>query len=341
VAENWIRVDGEGRLQEETYCIKCDNDLTGEKVSGLCPHCGSAVAVALAGEPVCNSDEDGKIAEHVSCRECHGDLYGIGVDGECEQCQTPSTHSLSAYLLRYADDNWLRTVRSGLLWYVIIAIVTVLIGAGSGLAPRFIHDRALISGISSGVGFVSAVLFFLAIWFVTTPAPSDENRTKSTLARFMGGMLIFGAFLNFATVIRPDLGMWPALPGILITIGFTFTFYSYLGQLAQRIPDEKLLHHVRIVLIGLVTAYSILFIGSLLMALSGVDPIAFQQAQVEAARTGQAASVSGSKPLFYSGSASSCLGLLPLLVFGVWSIILMFKLRNRLSACIRPEAMTV
>jgi len=68
-------------------------------------------------------------------------------------------------------------------------------------------------------------------------------------------------------------------------------------------------------------------------------PIAFRQAQQQAAQTGQQVSVPGSIPLFYAGGMTSCLGGLPMLVFGVWGIIILFMLRNRVSACIRPKAM--
>ena len=340
MAENWIRVDGEGRLAEETYCIKCDNDLTGEKVSGICPQCATPVALALAGEPVCFADSEGIIREHVTCTECKSDLFNIAVEGECETCQTPCTHSLSQNLLRYADPKWVQTVRSGFLWYVIVVFAAMFVGIGSGVVFMVVKDRALALSINSGIGFIAAVLTFLTTWFVTTPAPSDLNRTWSSIARFAGGLLIFGSFLSVVMILRPDLGMWPSLPGILIQLGFVYAFYSYLSQLALRIPNEKLNHHVRIVLIGSVICFSMLLVGSVIAALSGVDPFAMQQAQQQAAQSGQQMTVQGSMPMYMVGSMiSGCLGGLPLLVFGIWGIVVMFMFRSRLAACIRPKAM--
>lgn len=336
MAENWISVDEEGNLSDETYCIKCDKDLMGEKVSGICPQCATPVAIALAGEPACFADSEGIIQEHVLCTECKSDLFNIAVEGECETCQTPCTHSLSQNLLRYADPKWVQTVRSGFLWYVIMAFVAMFIGIGSGFVFLVIKDRAIAYGISTGVGIVTAILVFLTTWFVTSPAPTDINRSRSNMARFMAGLTIFGAFLSATMVIRPDLGTWPALPGMLIQLGFAYAFYSYLSQLALRIPNEKLNHHVRIVLIGMVVCISLLFIGSLIAALSGVDPLAMQQAQQQASQTGQPMVIQGSMPMFMVGSLiTGCLGGLPLLVFGIWGIVIMFMFRSRLSACIR------
>jgi hypothetical protein len=218
-------------------------------------------------------------------------------------------------LLMYCDPVWIQTLASGTNWIVagiICAIVNAIIVFIVQANLQSLEVQAI--AISAVFGLVSLIGY----WKVTTPDPSKPDEEQRLTARKLTRIIYLTTFV-VAPIQQLIIRHYPVyvIPlSLLVTVlGIvgTLAIFTYARQLALRIPDYRLAQQTRTVMWGLVFVSVI----GLLILLAGGGAI----------RTiGTAGSTPGVMLVI---AGIGCVVGVTSLVFGIWSIILLFGYRRR------------
>ncbi len=297
----------------------------------IAPQESGTVAVAL--------DRDGRLAEDVACRHCDYNLRGLALSGRCPECEMAIEQTLHGFLLRFSDPAWLKRLRSGLM----LLIVAILIGIVLAIAwivvfvswPSMFDASPIVAGAmvlipTAGLTILSIVGYVL----VTAPEPGSTSNGAGLSARRLARIgLISSAVIGLIEVISDpetyaplvvlfvEVEWFSGLTWILGTLGASigfvglFALFIYGRRLASRLPADSLAKSTGIVMWGYMLptiGYGILgravdaYINSSYSSTSwGTIDVAIMVLQ------------------FVFG--------IPVLVFGIWAIVLMFMYRHRLK----------
>ncbi len=294
------------------------------------------VAVAL--------DQDGRLAEDVACRHCGYNLRGLALDGQCPECEMAIEKTLHAFLLRFCDPVWLKRLRSGLT--LLIAMIF------AGLAVGFIFGLSfllLIGGTGeTSLPLVSAFVLLLAgiwcmqliaYWRITSPEPTplhEENPLSARKIARVGliistasGLLGFALDRDMYSMATMDVADAPVQAGFawtlyLLSTGLgligLFALCVYARSIALRFPADKLAKSTRLVMWG----YTIPAAAAAIL-----QPVA-------EAYYSTSTSLGGFEIALMIGQVVFAI---PVLVFGIWGIVLLFMYRHRLKqALVLAEA---
>ena len=140
------------------------------------------------------------------CLVCGYDLAGLDVAGVCPECAKPIEHSLRGNLLRYASQDYVRTLRRGaVLVFVawLIAVFGDLIAGIATVALRMLGVTSIaIVDVLFDVGKVAAML--VGWWMLSSPDPAfigvDDSRDWRVRLRWM---LPFASVLILAETTLP------------------------------------------------------------------------------------------------------------------------------------------
>lgn len=190
-------------------------------------------------------DEAGTVKSDIPCRKCGYNLRGLNVGGRCPECGSPVGLSVQGDLLRFADPNWLMTLRKGvnlILIGVLVAVIVALAGAlGRGVLPPLIVQLTSLGG---------SVFSLLGGWLLTDPDPSGLGEQQyGTVRKLIRITLLVNAAQNLiqiVTVIAPldpnlflTLSILTLVASLVGVVG-QFAQLNYLSKLAARIPDLAL-----------------------------------------------------------------------------------------------------
>lgn len=189
---------------------------------------------------------DNILNEDVQCLGCGYNLRGLDTAGRCPECNTPVNSSNTPNLLRYANPDWLGQVKFGF----DLVIIAVLGGLVAGFIVGFIFGF-----LAPGLLPVVMIVFGLAtygvqiwgVYLITAPEPRASITEEANSARNLTRLLILlglGANgLNWVSQLL-GLGAFFVVMGMMISsvigIGLYYYGFSYAAQLAERIPDPKL-----------------------------------------------------------------------------------------------------
>jgi len=263
-------------------------------------------------------DNAGRIAGNVVCRACGYNLRGTDPQSVCPECGTAIGWSLVGDRLRFADPIWVRRLSTGAGCLIAALLLNLTLGCIS---------RGMVSGVvGHGTSLFTTFLDMLpsaigavGYWLVTTPEPVEKfngpvqvritARWCCVLPPVINLMLVPMAtqdsWLSMITVI----GIFVMLGGLIGLVG-QFTLLVYARRIALRVPDESLASQTRIVMWGLIGSMGFtLFVGFAMMLASDIA------GNAGASDLGGMVGVGG----------------IALLVFAIWSIVLLFMYRNRLQ----------
>ena len=289
-------------------------------------------------------DTDGYIDEDVDCSQCGYNLRGIVPSGVCPECGTPAAKAFNA--LQFADPVWVNGLAGGLNWMIFSMVWSVVFGLFSGLL-----EIASFGG-GGDTHFVRGMILALpmlgwgwGVWKFTMPEPSgtDERAATRYLARYCSlaaGILSIVVSFSFSsevsqTRISPPtqigrsfyyhveqkdlysnpisgLAMSASMP--LGVIGL-ITGCLYARRLAYRIPDKKLARNISIALWGSL-ATVLLLVLMIVLAFVAVASIN----QNTAGATALAVALPG------------CGAVIGVLIFSIWSLIILSQYRKKLKA---------
>ncbi len=218
-------------------------------------------------------DPAGRIDTDIPCRKCGYNLRGLLPDGVCPECATAVGRSLHGDLLRFCDPDWVQTLASGMNWIVAGIVASIVLGCmGGGLTGILGAVRPGIAAMPIMASrLVGALIVFVGYWRVTTPDPGRVEEESSRSARKLVRVAqVAGIALLPSNVAA---GFIPASLQVLLMIGSAvvgiagvFAIFVYARQLASRIPDDKLARNTRIVMWGsvvVVAMFAVTMIGGI------------------------------------------------------------------------------
>ncbi len=294
----------------------------------IAPQEPGTVAVAL--------DQDGRLAEDVACRHCDYNLRGLDLGGRCPECEMAIEKTLYAFHLRFADSAWLERLRSGLTLLIVAILgglaVGILFGLGYAFAAEYMGNPSFLAGSASLVFFAGvACLQLIAYWRITSPEPNPLHEEDPLSARHLariglilsvGGGLLGLAFLPdiyfMGTIKVADT---PVKAGVAWTLGLVesgsgllglFALFIYSRSIALRFPADRLAKTTR----GVMWGYMVPAVGAVIIQLFYGAYYYFDM------------SLAGLEPALMVCTA---VFYIPMLVFGIWGIVLLFIYRHRLG----------
>jgi hypothetical protein len=107
----------------DIHCWNCGTELSGVDSHEVCPHCASAVDETLSR---CGVGTDRlEIEIDLACVGCAYNLRMLPIASRCPECFTPIVRSLGINELMFANPEWLRKVRDGVV--VLLATVAAIL----------------------------------------------------------------------------------------------------------------------------------------------------------------------------------------------------------------------
>lgn len=196
-------------------------------------------------------DAEGLVAADIPCRKCSYNLRSLRVMGRCPECGTPVGLSIQGDHLRFCDPAWLARVAMGLgIMFVaslvgttltVVSPITTILRFGPLVGPEFMAVVAL-------VGLVGT-------WMMTAPDPGAVAERPGVDARRFARWAVAVALLgNITALLRAQLtslgGTFPLF--LLVYLLFAavavvaeWAKYTYIAQLASRVPDDALARSAR------------------------------------------------------------------------------------------------
>ena len=294
----------------------------------IAPQEPGTVAVAL--------DQDGRLAEDVACRHCGYNLRGLELAGRCPECEMAIEKTLHAFLLRFCDPVWLGRLRSGLMLLIVTIFAGLAVGLILGLSIMLLigstgETSLLLESafllLFAGIGAMQLI----AYWRITSPEPSPLHEENPLSARRIArvGLIISTASGLLGFALDPDtysmgtmeMADAPVQAGLawslyLLSTGLgligLFALFVYARSIALRFPADKLAKSTRLVMWGYMIPAAAAAIVQLATEAYYNTSMSFGGFEI-ALIVGQV--VFG----------------IPVLVFGIWGIVLLFMYRSRLK----------
>lgn len=190
------------------------------------------------------------------CIICDYDLQALDPAGKCPECGTPIERSLKGDQLRYADQNWLRTVHVGMriiMWSVLSMVLASVLFAANIAITVLVKETSFASIYDVIAGIL--IWFFLAIitispwtlvvglWLSTTSEPRDLNRDSLRPLALRGMSLLIVPVValwfvmnssQFQVSVSAWVQMGVAVGSFLVVVGHMTLFNDYLQALDKR-----------------------------------------------------------------------------------------------------------
>ncbi len=261
-------------------------------------------------------DAQGHIDTDLSCLRCGYNLRGLNPDGVCPECGTAIGRSQYGNLLRYCDPDWVEQLASGMNWMVasiVLGLVLGIIAGGIAGATKGASASSLVMDI---VQVFVAIISLIAYWKVTQPDPSqnEEGTTVRKVARFAAvASFVIGFMSHGAQHLDRRLAIAiSSVAGVVGLVQFIVVFV-YARQLALRIPEQQLADRTRLVMWGLIISQGLILAGGTMAYLT------FKSAG------------RGAAPAWVGVGVVSCGAGLGMIIFGIWSLLLILRYRRALS----------
>ncbi len=261
-------------------------------------------------------DSRGHIDQPVSCARCGYELRGLNPRGACPECGRMIIRSIRGNLLRYADADWVKMLRDGVLAVLIgtlcQALCSALLGKGLVLFGFFLLTRREPGtiGEAAQTPLRTAMLTVAIINFLVEGLP----------------LLSIGSNLTFVHLLQTLIAF------VFIFVTGHFAMY-YAMRTASDDPLEKIAprpleRDVKRVMVGLLVSLLVLVILSIGLVIA--DDV-WNLAR-PAGADGWSVSVSALGRHLELNPAWGVLVLpvvLAVFVFAIWSVALMFQFHAR------------
>jgi len=256
-------------------------------------------------------DPTGHIDQDINCIRCGYNLRGLSVEGICPECGTAVGRSFQGDLLRFAPPEWIEKLASGMNWILVGIVISIAFGVLASVVGS-------LTGMSGGFTVIAhafGIFGVIGYWMVATPDPARlENESAISIRSLVRFTAVFNYGVGFAEAGAGTLGPEIEYPlmiaaSLLGLVGY-FAQFIYARRLALRIPNLRLAAQTRIVMWGLVVTTGLTLILGLLAVLVATPrgPGAFGPAALLA-----------------------CPSAIGILVFAIWSLVLLIWFRREFS----------
>lgn len=308
-------------------------------------------------------DAQGRVDIDQPCLGCGYNLRGQLPDGQCTECGLSVERSLQSDRLSFAAPQWVGGLRKGMNWVVIaifssicVTVLAILLSvvvefANASNQLNTIHTSTTTttsggvtyttttsSSVSQGMfdpgplwmrltlgamGITLSLMFLYAVWHLTQPEPDrliNAKSRKTTRWTIIPAYIISILATPFSIMSQVQAqmvsGAMQLIALLLLSVGFPASLL-YLRHLARRVPDYGLAKQTTIVFWGQIVAGGVLIagaIGGVIVTLMAVNSSSNAQ-QIVSAMT-----IVG---------FMFCPGILAVVVFLIWWIVLMCLYRGR------------
>jgi len=255
------------------------------------------------------SPPDSLLEADTPCITCGYNLQGRAPSGLCPECGTPIPYSLHGDSLSVSDPQWVRRLNLGVTLMLVNVLVSFLLGF-------------VTLGVGREIGFALSLLgqglALAAMWLITEPEPrawrAEENLTLRKSLRILSIVNLVASIFtvsgemasnSFITIVGSALA--------IIGLAAFWLLYLHLSRLSLRLPDEQLARQFRIVMWGYTISAGVMLLGGLL-------------ALLVVGRT--ASPTAGFGIAIFLIFCPAAIGLIS---FSIWSLVLLFRIRSRLS----------
>ena len=284
-------------------------------------------------------DQEGRLAEDVVCRSCGYNLRGLMLDGNCPECDTTIEYTLHRFLLRFSDPAWLTRIRFGLTLLIVAMLAGIVLGAVWLAVFLFALDMIELSPVMVGTivllpTVALTIMSVVGYVYVTTAEPGSISSGTLWSARRVARLgLISSAVIGLVAVIidqdtytpfamaSSENGwihsvMWGlSLLSTLAGIIGLFASFIYGRSLALRFPADRLAKITRLVMWGYMIPSMAASLGAIVFA-AWLDGNTFNT----------------SSDLFFTVMmVFQVVCGVPVLLFSIWGIVLLFIFRHRLK----------
>ena len=193
-------------------------------------------------------------------------------------------------------------------WIVASILIGLIFGILGNVAPNLFS----IPGIVLVASFVTPIVSLVGYWRVTMPDPGrigeEPQLNARVVARFgMVAGVVLGPSQHLIAQVAPQAAAIVGMGGPIVGLVTTFAIFVYARRLALRIPDDSLASQTRTVMWGIAFSSGLVVIMSVLLVVS-------------LSRLG----VGGAGGVV----VVACIGAVIMLIFAIWSLILVFRYRR-------------
>lgn len=222
---------------------------------------------------VAKLDAAGVVAEDVSCRSCGYNLRGTHSDRTCPECGAAVGLSIVGDYLRFADPRWVEKLARGMAFVVYAIVIGIAMGIVGAFVAAVSGSGELMLVMNAIVSLVSTLLTAVGVWLVTEPDPGEPSKGGTHVRDLARYGLIAGQVLSLVaagvSAYSVREGQLTNIVASILWVVGVFAMFVHLRRLALRIPETSLADQTRIVMWGLVVAYTVTIGGAILILLQG------------------------------------------------------------------------
>lgn len=213
----------EGRVLDTRPCVKCGEDLLGQRFDGKCAECGTAVSKSirpptLTGRLAMNAapkPQRGVVGTEKLCTGCGYNLRGLPVRNDCPECGKPIITSVRppkyGHSMMDAPVAWLKVFTA--------ACVLFAVGGLALLASMVLW--AVSNGLVGGIATAAAgVVWWVGVVLITRPRPLLPGAEIDTRREWVWSRVIARVSQAF-WIVSGVLTALAATGGLTITPWFT------------------------------------------------------------------------------------------------------------------------
>lgn len=313
-----------------------------------------AIAVAL--------DAEGRIADDLTCRRCGYNLRMLKADAQCPECDAAVSLSMQGDYFKFAEPDWVETLASGINWIILGSALTILGSITLSFAIAFARLPFFYNQVfTTALSLITTIGF----WRVTTPDPGKKETSSfnaRVLTRYWTSIgLLISPWMQYAMLTIPAVQVAASLAMAPLGIIGTIAMFKYARQLAFGVPDPAMARGFRINMWGFiaisllgtaVVAASAMFIAPVATAGPAPTSLGYVTATSQTGVPGATVTKKYSFPpsgsttaptAIYTASSAplpsgfgmiaalGCASGICVLVFGIWTLILILRLRKALT----------
>jgi len=160
------------------------------------PTLGSPSVSELLGYKEAEIAIDGTVLSRRSCVKCAYNLFGLHQTGICPECGTPVAKSLKGHLLRFASEEYLKTLATGFSLILNGILVTVAFTAIAIIVAILVNLMSNMTNSTITIGFMSFQL------------PTNYNTgTLESIGNLIQALIGVVIFLGYIKITSEDPGM--------------------------------------------------------------------------------------------------------------------------------------
>lgn len=200
------------------------------------------------------------VSASLACIKCEYDLRGVSADANCPECGTPIGHTLAkTFPLNQASPRYI----ARLYWGSVLVlgswawtVFNILVGAYWSVIGR---PSEMFSLVHLHMGTIFDIVYFTGCWLLSTPQTAALDRSERGSGRRFLRFIVFicygialvriamqvpgvleAAITSFDPAHLSAFSNAVQTAGLIAMAAIFFTYTTYLGKLASRIPDRRL-----------------------------------------------------------------------------------------------------